>query len=76
MENVIYVHPETVMPFCVTHVEVTNCNDQVIGTISDNHLSRKTIFLEKPVTTQDLKIRLSGSDPNVPVSLMEVRCYS
>jgi len=76
MENVIYVHPETVMPFCVTDVEVTSCNDQVIGTISNNHQSRRTITLEKPVNTQQLKIRLSGSNPNVPVSLMEVRCYS
>ncbi|KAA6438543.1 FAD-dependent oxidoreductase [Dyadobacter flavalbus] len=75
MENVIYVHPETVMPFCVTNVEVTNCNDQVIGRIIDNHLSRRTILLEKPITTQHLKLRLSGSNPNVPISLMEVRCY-
>lgn len=75
MENVIFVHPETVMPFCVTDVEVTNSDDQVIGTISNNHLSRRTITFEKPVSTQLLNIRLSGSNPNVPVSLMEVRCY-
>ena len=75
MENVIYVHPETVMPFCVNDVVITNCNDQIVGTITDNHLSKRTIVFEKPVTTQHLKIRLSGSNPNVPVSLMEVRCY-
>ncbi|GGB97924.1 FAD-dependent oxidoreductase [Dyadobacter sediminis] len=75
MENVIYVHPETVMPFCITNVEVTSSNEQVIGRIIDNHLSRRTILLEKPISTQHLKLRLSGSNPNVPVSLMEVRCY-
>jgi hypothetical protein len=75
MENVIYVHPETVMPFCVQQVQVLNCNDEVVGTISNNHLSMRTILFEKPVTTQHLKIKLSGSRADVPVSLMEIRCY-
>jgi len=75
MENVIYVHPETVMPFCVGEVTITNCNDELIGTISGNHLSKRTVTFEKPVTTQHLKISFSGNNPNVPVSLMEVRCY-
>ena len=76
MENVIYVHPETVMPFCVNTLKVYNCNNEEIASITDNHLSRRTIILEKPVQTQHLKIRLSGSHAEVPVSLLEVRCYS
>lgn len=76
MENVIYVHPETVMPFCVDHVQVSSCNDEVIGTISGNHQSKRTMILENPVRTQHLKIRLSGSNSRVPVSLLEVRCYA
>lgn len=75
MENVIYVHPETVMPFCVSDVTVTNCNDEVVGTITANHLSKRTILFDKAITTQHLKIRLSGNNANAPVSLMEVRCY-
>jgi hypothetical protein len=35
----------------------------------------RTILFEKPVTTQHLKIKLSGSRADVPVSLMEIRCY-
>ncbi|MCE7040759.1 FAD-dependent oxidoreductase [Dyadobacter sp. CY312] len=75
MENVIYVHPETVMPFCVQDLQVLTCNDEVVGTIENNHQSKRTIYLKKPVTTQHLKIRLSGSATDVPVALMEVRCY-
>jgi hypothetical protein len=75
MENVIYVHPETVMPFCVQNVQVLNCNNEVVGSIADNHLSTRTIHLAQPVTTQHLKIRLSGSHAHVPVALMEIRCY-
>ena len=75
MENVIFVHPETAMPFCVQKVTITNCNDEVVGTISDNHQSRRSLTFQKPVITQHLKIRLSGSNANVPVSLIDVRCY-
>ena len=75
MENVIYVHPETVMPFCVGNVSVLNCNNELVAEIKDNHLSKRTILLEKPIYTQHLKIRLLGQNPNVPVSLFEVRCY-
>ncbi|WP_138483692.1 FAD-dependent oxidoreductase [Dyadobacter bucti] len=76
MENVIYVHPETVMPFCASNVKVLNCNNEIVGTISDNHQSRGAIHFEKPINTQHLKIVLSGNSEHVPVSLLEVRCYA
>ena len=75
MENVIYVHPETVMPFCAQDIEVLDDTNQVVGTINDNHLTKRTLALTKPVTTRSLKIRLQNSHAHVPVSLMEVRVY-
>ncbi|CAG4991578.1 hypothetical protein DYBT9275_00782 [Dyadobacter sp. CECT 9275] len=75
MENVIYVHPETVMPFCATDIIITNCNDEVLAAITENHQSRRSVFLEKPVLTQQLKVCLKGSSGHVPLSLFEVRCY-
>lgn len=75
MENVIYVHPETVMPFCATDIEICNDKDEVIGKISDNHLSRRTISFEKPVQTQFLKIKVTNPNPHTPASLFQIRCY-
>ncbi|TLU99318.1 FAD-dependent oxidoreductase [Dyadobacter luticola] len=75
MENVIYVHPETVMPFCASEIGVYNCNDELVGSISDNHQTRRTIVFDKPVTTQHLKIRVKNTHANVPAALFEVRCY-
>ena len=75
MENVIYVHPETVMPFCAQDIEVLDDAGNVIGTINDNHLTKRTLTFPKPVTTHSLKIRLQNSHAHVPVSLMEVRVY-
>ena len=75
MENVIYVHPETVMPFCTQDIEVLDDAGNVVGTINDNHLTKRTLTFTTPVTTHSLKIRLRNSHAHVPVSLMEVRVY-
>ncbi len=75
MENVIFVHPETVMPFCVTEVKVYDDKNEIIGSIESNHQNKRTITLSEPVSTQNLKIELANSNENTPVSLFEIRCY-
>ncbi|MCF0063547.1 FAD-dependent oxidoreductase [Dyadobacter chenwenxiniae] len=75
MENVIYVHPETVMPFCATDIEICNDRDEVVGKISGNHLSRRTISFDQPVLTQFLKIKVTNPNPHTPASLFQIRCY-
>ncbi len=75
MENVIYVHPETIMPFCTQDIEVLDDAGNVIGTIHDNHLTKRSLTFKAAVTTQSLKIKLVNSHTHVPVSLMEVRVY-
>jgi hypothetical protein len=75
MENVIYVHPETEMPFCVSEVEVCDGQGQLIGAITGNHLTKRSIILPKAVTVNSLKIKLRNTNPDMPVSLVEVRCY-
>jgi hypothetical protein len=75
MENVIYVHPETVMPFCATDIEICNDKGEVVGKISNNHLSTRTIQLDEPVCTQFLKIKVTNPNPHTPASLFQIRCY-
>ena len=75
MENVIFLQPETVMPFCITEVKVYNDKNELIGSIENNHQNRRTITLSGPVSTQNLKIELANSNENTPVSLFEIRCY-
>ena len=75
MENVIFLHPETVMPFCITEVKVYNDKNEVIGSIENNHQNRRTITLKEPAVTHNLKIELANSNENTPVSLFEIRCY-
>jgi hypothetical protein len=76
LETVLIQQPETVMPFCVDKVEVMNCSNEVVATIEQNHLSRRTIKLETPITVKDLKLKLFNSRKESPVSLFEVRCYN
>jgi len=75
MENVIFLHPETVMPFCITEVKVYNDKNELIGSIENNHQNRRTITLKEPAVTHNLKIELANSNENTPVSLFEIRCY-
>lgn len=75
MENVIFLHPETTMPFCVTDVKIYNDKNELIGSLDDNHQNRRTITFSEPVLTTNLKIELVNSDHNTPVSLFEIRCY-
>ena len=75
MENVIFLHPETVMPFCITEVKVYNDKNELIGSIENNHQNRRTVTLKEPAVTHNLKIELANSNENTPVSLFEIRCY-
>lgn len=75
MENVIFLHPETTMPFCVTGVKVYNDKNEIIATLDDNHQNLRTITFSEPVLTENLKIELTNSNENTPVSLFEIRCY-
>jgi hypothetical protein len=75
MENVIFLHPETTMPFCVTGVKVYNDKNEIIATLDDNHQNLRTITFSEPVLTENLKIELTNSNDNTPVSLFEIRCY-
>jgi hypothetical protein len=76
LENVLIINPESVMPFCADTIQVLNCNNQVVSTITGNHQSRQTIQFEQPVITQHLKLKVSNTNLDAPVSLFEVRCYA
>ncbi len=75
LENVLIHHPETTSPFCADKVEVLNGNNQVVAIVTNNHLSRRTIRFNAPITTQHLKLKVSNLSPDVAISLFEVRCY-
>jgi hypothetical protein len=75
LESVLLHNPETKMAFCADEIKVFNCNNELVASISGNHLSRRTIKFDKPVVVTELKIKLSNSNNTAPVSLFEIRCY-
>jgi hypothetical protein len=75
LESVLLLNPETKMPFCADEIKVYNCNDELIGEIAGNYLAQRIINFEKPAFVKELKIHISNSNRNAPVSLFEVRCY-
>lgn len=75
LESVLMLNPETKMAFCVDDVSIYDDTDKLIGSIMGNYLSHRTIVFAEPVTTNQLKIKVSNSTSNAPASLFEVRCY-
>lgn len=75
MESVLMGHPYNVVPFCVRKYCIIDALGNVIYQCKDNHQTRNTIFLDPPVTTDELRLELTSPDKNIPVSLFEIRCY-
>lgn len=74
MENVLMRQPDAVQPFCATDILVYH-DGKEIAAIHDNHEAQRTIILDQPVHTDQLKIVVKNSFESSPVSLFEVRCY-
>ncbi len=74
-ETVLMLHPENVAPFCLRNYRILDENGEVIAVGNDNHQSRNTIVLDKPVTTSRLTIRSEHPSALSPAALFEVRCY-
>lgn len=75
LETVLMHNPETTMAYCADTIQVLNCNNEVVGKVNGNYLSRQTLIFKEPVTTRELKIKVSNSRGTAPAALFEIRCY-
>lgn len=75
MENVIYHHPERVMPFCVSEFVICNDKNEPVIKVTDNHQSLQRIILKEPVETSKLTFHLKGTHGGTPAGMFAVRCY-
>lgn len=75
LETVLMQNPETRLVFCADKVTVLNCRNELLGVISNNYQSHRTIQFDEPQVTQQLKIRIENTHQDAPNSLFEVRCY-
>jgi hypothetical protein len=76
MESVLMGHPENVMPFCVKRYRLLDGIGRLVAACDDNHQTRNTICLDKPISTTCIRIELPETHGNAPAALFEVRCYS
>jgi len=75
MESTLMGHPESEIPFCVSHFKVCAGTGQSLAEVTDNHQSVYTISLEEPLTTKQLKIYLKHPSGMVPASIFGILCY-
>jgi hypothetical protein len=75
MENVIFLHPERTMPFCVKAFTICNDRREAIVRVNENHQSIRHLMFETPVETSSITIHLKGTHGNTPAGLFAIRCY-
>lgn len=75
MENVIYHHPERVMPFCVKDFIICNDRKEPVLKVRDNHQSNYHLILDRPLETSSITVHLKGTHGDTPAGLFAVRCY-
>ncbi len=76
MESTLLGHAENIMPHCVEQYSIVNCGTTVLSEVNDNHQTINRLKLDAPIETQHLQLRLKRRNPNVPISLFEVLCFS
>jgi hypothetical protein len=75
MESALLGHPEDVMPFCVKHYSIHDGSGQTLYENAENHQTRNSVVLDRPVTTDRLTVNLCEVNGPTPPALFEVRCY-
>lgn len=76
LESVLMGHPETVSPFCVPAVSISDDQGRIIAELKENHLSLREIGLTSPTVVRSLTLRLTPPVGGAPAALFAVRCYS
>jgi len=72
MESVQWGHFDNRMPFCVDEISVFNEKNELLAQKTNNHQTRISFKFEEKICTRKLKINLSNSSENVPVSLFGI----
>lgn len=73
MESVLMGHPERAMPFCVRRLRL-EAGGELLAELADNHQTRASLRLPRPVTTDELTVRVLETH-GAPAAIFELRCY-
>ena len=76
MESVLMGHPERVMPNCVRNAAIFDDSGNELGRLTDNHQTRWTLQLDRPVTTKTLRVVAEPPAPGNPPVIFRVRCFA
>lgn len=72
METVQYGHPENIMPFCVSDIEVYDAEGKMIASVYDNHRTIVDISFDGEICTDRLRLELANRQEDVPVSVFGI----
>ena len=75
METTLMGHPESVVPFMVTHWRILDGEGRCVAECGDNHQTINRVRLDDPLVTDRLQVELLATAGDAPATLFGVRCY-
>jgi hypothetical protein len=75
MESVLMSHPETKMPFCVSHYKILDQEGNILFEKSENYQTINEIIFNDSIITQKLILQVAHPSKDIPAAVFSVRCY-
>lgn len=72
MESSLMGHPESLMPYCVTHYRICNDRGEMVYEMNNNHQTINKIKFKEPLLTKKLVIEAFHPSANVQATIFEV----
>ena len=76
LENVLLINPERASPFCVRRWRLRDATGRELARCDDQHLSRATVILDSPVTTDRLILECGETHGGAPAAVFALRAYA
>lgn len=75
LETVLMEHPESQMPYCVSHYRIKNLHGDLLADVKDNYQTVNKVKLTKTIQTDTLVIELEHPCEQVPAAVFEIQIH-
>lgn len=76
LESVLMGHPENASPFCVRRWRLRDGASNELARCDDQHLTRATVALAQPITTDRLVLECLDTHGGAPAAVFALRAYA
>ena len=75
LETVLMEHPESQIPYCVSHYRIKTLHGDLLADVKDNYQTVNKVKLTKTIQTDTLVIELDHPSTLVPAAVFEIQIH-